>query len=295
MSVFAPTPLVTPAPGGRAARRFQRVTALRHRSTVVNLVGVAGLVLLVLVALLAPVLAPYSPILRAGAPFQPPLSPGFLLGTDALGYDIFSRLLFGLRASITAAAIVIASGVLLGGLVGVVAGALGGWADGLLMRVTDLFLALPGILIAMVVAAALGASFTSALIGVAVVWWPMYARLVRGEVRAWAARPHLEAATLAGVGWTRRVTRHLLPGVTSTVVIAASLDVGGLVVAMSGLSFIGLSSPAPAPELGAMAAQGMQYLLQYWWVPVVPGLAVMLLALCANLAGDGIRDLLARR
>jgi peptide/nickel transport system permease protein len=293
MSVFAPTP--TRARLGRGARKFQRVTALRHRSTAVNLIGLTGLVLLVLLALLAPVLAPYSPILRAGAPFQPPLSPGFLFGTDALGYDIFSRLLFGLRASITAAAIVIASGVIIGGLVGVVAGALGGWADGLLMRVTDLFLALPGILIAMVVAAALGASFTSSLIGVAVVWWPMYARLVRGEVRSWAARPHLEAATLAGVGWTRRVARHLLPGVTSTVVIAASLDVGGLVVAMSGLSFIGLSSPAPAPELGAMAAQGMQYLLQYWWVPVVPGLAVMLLALCANLAGDGIRDLLARR
>ena len=287
--------VLTAAPVARGARKWQRITALRGRSQVIDRIGMLGLLLIVLLALLAPVIAPYSPILRAGAPFLPPGSDGFLFGTDALGYDVFSRMLFGLRASITAAVIVIASGVIIGGIVGLVAGALGGWADGLLMRFTDLFLALPGIVIAMVVAAALGASFTSSLIGVAVVWWPLYARLVRGEVRAWAARPHLEAATLAGVGWTRRVTRHLMPGVTSTVVIAASLDVGGLVVAMSGLSFIGLSSPAPAPELGAMAAQGMQYLLQYWWVPVFPGLGVMLLALFTNLAGDGIRDLLSRR
>jgi peptide/nickel transport system permease protein len=128
-----------------------------------------------------------------------------------------------------------------------------------------------------------------------VVWWPLYARLVRGEVRAWAARPHLEAARLAGTPWGRRVTRHLLPGVRSTIVVAASLDVGGLVVALSGLSFIGLSSPAPAPELGAMAAQGMAYLLQAWWVPIFPGLAVLVIALAANLAGDGVRDLMRGR
>lgn len=282
-------------PRTAAARRWQRITALRHRSPIIDRIGMVGLVVIVLVALLAPVIAPYSPILRAGDAFQPPGSPGFLLGTDGLGYDILSRLLFGLRASLVAAVIVIVSGVIIGGVIGLVAGALGGWADNLLMRFTDLFLALPGLVIAMAVAAALGASFSSALIGIAVVWWPLYARLVRGEVRSWAARPHLEAATLAGVGWFRRVGRHLLPGVTSTVVIAASLDVGGLVVAMSGLSFIGLSSPAPAPELGSMAAQGMQYLLQFWWIPVFPGIAVLLLALFANLAGDGIRDMLSRR
>ena len=279
----------------RAARKWARITALRKRTPVSDAIGMAGLALVVLVALLAPVLAPYSPILRAGEAFLPPFSPGYLLGTDGVGYDILSRMLFGLRASIASAAIVIASGVIIGGAVGLLAGSVGGWVDNGLMRVTDLFLAFPGIVIAMAVAAALGASFSSALIGVAVVWWPMYARLVRGEVRSWAARPHLEAAVLAGVPWSRRVRRHLLPGVTSTVVVAASLDVGGLVVAMSGLSFIGLGSPAPAPELGSMAAQGMQYLLQFWWIPVIPGLGVMLLALLANLAGDGVRDIVSRR
>ena len=278
----------------RASTRWRRITG-RRSTPLADIVGLVGLGLVILLALLAPVIAPYSPVLRAGEAFLPPGSVGHLLGTDGVGYDIFSRVLFGLRASLVSAAIVIASGVLVGGLVGLLAGSMGGWVDNGLMRLTDLFLAFPGIVIAMAVAAALGASFTSALIGIAVVWWPMYARLVRGEVRAWAARPHLEAAILAGVPWSRRVRRHLLPGVTSTVVVAASLDVGGLIVAMSGLSFIGLGSPAPAPELGGMAAQGMQYLLQFWWIPVIPGLGVMILALLANLAGDAVRDLLSRR
>jgi peptide/nickel transport system permease protein len=289
---------LTVTPGGattRAGRRWARVTAVRHRALGVDLLAIGALALIVLVALAAPLLAPHSPILRSGDAFLPPLSPSHLLGTDALGYDILSRLLYGMRSSLLAAAVVIASGVLVGGLVGLLAGALPGWVDSLLMRTTDLFLALPGLVIAMAVAAALGASFTSALIGVAVVWWPLYARLVRGEVRAWAARPHLEAAVLAGTPWGARVARHLLPGVRSTIVVAASLDVGGLVVALSGLSFIGLSSPAPAPELGAMAAQGMAYLLQAWWVPIFPGIAVLVIALAANLAGDGVRDLMRGR
>ncbi|WP_169165319.1 ABC transporter permease [Cellulomonas taurus] len=288
------TTMTAVAPG-RAARRWAKLTAVRHRAVGVDLIAIGALVLIVLVAVAAPVLAPHSPILRSGDAFLPPLSPGHLFGTDALGYDILSRLLYGMRSSLIAAVIVIVSGVLIGGLVGLLAGALPGWVDTVLMRGTDLFLALPGLVIAMAVAAALGASFTSALIGVAVVWWPLYARLVRGEVRAWAARPHLEAARLAGTPWGIRVTRHLLPGVRSTIVVAASLDVGGLVVALSGLSFIGLSSPAPAPELGAMAAQGMAYLLQAWWVPIFPGLAVLVIALAANLAGDGVRDLMRGR
>ncbi|SKA97836.1 peptide/nickel transport system permease protein [Agreia bicolorata] len=288
------TAIETPSTA-RSAKKWARMTELRRHTTAVDMVGLVGLALLVLIALLAPMLAPYSPILRAGETFLSPGSPGHLLGTDGVGYDILSRMLFGLRSSIASAAIVITSGVIIGGIVGVLAGSLGGWVDNGLMRLTDLFLAFPGIVIAMAVAAALGASFSSALIGVAVVWWPMYARLIRGEVRSWAARPHLEAAILAGVPWSRRVRRHLLPGVTSTVIVTASLDVGGLVVAMSGLSFIGLGSPAPAPELGSMAAQGMEYLLQFWWIPVIPGLGVLVLALLANLAGDAVRDLLSRR
>lgn len=286
------TTLSTTARPSRSQLRWTRLTTVRRRSSTVDLVAVGAFVLLVLVAVAAPLLAPHSPVLTSGEAFLPPGSPGHLLGTDGLGYDIASRLLYGLRSSLGAAALVIASGVVVGGIVGAIAGAQAGWVDTVLMRTTDLFLSLPGLVIAMAVAAALGASFRSALIGIAVVWWPLYARLVRGEVRALASRPHLEAARLAGVGWTGRLVRHLLPGTRSTIVVAASLDVGGLVVALSALSFIGLSSPAPAPELGAMAAQGMAYLLQSWWVPIFPGLAVMLIAFVANLAGDGVRDLM---
>lgn len=279
---------------GAADRRWQRITAIRQRGSAVDLAAIGALLLIVLAALLAPVIAPYSPILRSGDAFLAPGSPGHLLGTDALGYDVFSRVLYGARASLVAAFIVVASGVVFGTVVGVLAGALGRWADNLLMRFTDLFLAMPGLVIALAVAASLGRGYWSALLGIAVVWWPMYARLVRGEIRSWASRPHLEAAAIAGVGWWRRTARHLLPGVTSTIVVTASLDIGGLIVALSALSFLGLSSPAPAPELGAMAAQGAQYLLQYWWIPVMPGLAVALVAFLANLAGDGIRDLVSR-
>ncbi|MFG3026362.1 ABC transporter permease [Streptomyces sp. NPDC048254] len=280
--------------GGRQ-RTAATPAAGRLRPAAGDRLALGALAVLVALALLAPLVSPHSPVLRSGEAFLSPGSPGHLLGTDALGYDLLARVLYGMRASLFAAAVVIASGVLAGGVVGVLAGALPGWADSVLMRVTDLFLALPGLVIAMAVAASLGASYHSALIGIAVVWWPMYARLVRGEIRAWAARPHLEAARLAGVPWGRRVVRHLLPGVRSTLVVAASLDVGSLVVALSALSFVGLSSPAPAPELGAMAAQGMPYLLTSWWVPIVPGIAVMLLALVANYAGDAVRDLLRRR
>ena len=143
--------------------------------------------------------------------------------------------------------------------------------------------------------AALGPSLQHLLIAVAIVWWPFYARIVRGEVRALAARPHLEAARLAGAGRFRLAFRHLLPGAVPSVIVTASLDVGALILTLASLSFLGLGAPAPTPELGAMSFRGLDYLFEYWWVPIMPALAVMLLTVVANLAGDGIRDLLGDR
>jgi len=251
-------------------------------------IGVGLLGAFVVVALLAPVIAPYKPILLSGLPFTPPGHGGHLLGTDEVGYDIFSRGLFGLRTSLGGVVIVVSSGVVIGGLVGLVAGTAGGWIDTLLMRITDLFLALPGPLLAIAFVAALGPSYSHILLAVAVVWWPFYARIMRGEIRAWKARPHIEAARLAGSGAARRALRHLLPGAMPAIWVTASLDVGNLVITLAGLSFLGLGAPAPAPELGAMSARGLQYLLQEWWVPVMPALAIFLLALFANLAGDAV-------
>jgi peptide/nickel transport system permease protein len=253
-------------------------------------VGLILLGLLVVLAVFAPLIAPYSPIVPSGVPFTPPLHAGHLMGTDEVGYDIFSRVLFGLRTSLLGVLIVVSSGVVIGGIIGLVAGVAGGFIDSLLMRITDLFLALPGPLLAIAIAAALGPSYAHVLLAVAIVWWPFYARIMRGEVRALAARPHLEAATLAGAGPVRRGLRHLLPGAVPAIVVTASLDVGNLVVTLAGLSFLGLGAPAPAPELGAMAARGLQFLLQQWWIPIMPGITVAVLALAANLSGDAIAD-----
>jgi peptide/nickel transport system permease protein len=252
----------------------------------------AGLLVLVtLVALLAPVLAPHDPLQPVGLPQQAPGSGGFALGSDSIGRDVLSRVLYGLRASWFAALAVIACGVVVGGLIGLVAGTLGGLVDNVLMRITDTFLALPAPVLAIAVAAALGPSLVHTLTAVAVVWWPFYARIVRGEIRSLAARPHVEAARLAGAGRVRLAVRHLLPGAVPAVVVTASLDVGNLVLTLAGLSFLGLGQPEPAAELGADTARNLSFLLQQWWIPVLPGLAVLLLALVGNIAGDGVRDL----
>ena len=285
-------PYVAPTVVRGFGGRLQELRTLSQRASVGDRLAIGGFLALILVGIAAPVLAPHNPTQPAGVPFLAPGQGGFLFGTDEVGQDIFSRVLFGLRASLEAAGIVIASGVVIGGAIGLAAGAAGGWLDSLLMRITDTFLALPGPVLAISVVAALGPSFDHTLVGVAIVWWPFYARIVRAEVRALAVRPHLEAARLAGTGRLRRAWRHLLPGAVPAVLVTASLDVGNLVVTLAALSFLGLGAPAPAPELGAMAARGLQYLLQEWWVPVMPALAIFLLALLANLSGDGIRDLL---
>jgi peptide/nickel transport system permease protein len=280
-------------PSSARRRGMAKVAGARKIFSGATWTDKAGLILLgllVLAALLAPLIAPYNPIDPSGTPFTPPLHGAHLMGTDEVGYDIFSRVLFGLRTSLLGVLIVVTSGVVIGGTIGLIAGVAGGWVDTLLMRITDLFLALPGPLLAIAIAAALGPSYAHVLLSVGIVWWPFYARIMRGEVRALAARPHLEAATLAGAGPVRRGLRHLLPGAMPAIIVTASLDVGNLVVTLAGLSFLGLGAPAPAPELGAMAARGLQFLLQEWWVPVMPGIAVFLLALASNMAGDAVAD-----
>lgn len=259
--------------------------------------GFVGLLVAVtLLAIFARVLAPYDPIQPVGGLNLRPLSPGHVLGTDGIGRDLLSRTLIGIQVSWLSALVVVASGLLIGGTVGLIAGATGGWVDSLLlMRVTDLFLALPGALVAIAIVAALGSGLTNTLIGVALVWWPYYARILRGEVKALAARPHVEAAKLARVGRTRILTRHLLPGVVPTAVVTASLDVGNVVLLLAALSFLGLGQRAPAPELGADTARTLSQLLSQWWVPGIPGLTVLLLSLAANVGGDAIRSLIRVR
>ena len=246
----------------------------------------APLGLVTLIALAAPLLATGAAlhVTSVGA-FHPP-SFSFPLGTDDIGRDVYSRVLYGIRASWLSALAVIVLGAGFGALVGGLAGAFGGLLDTLLMRTTDLFLALPAPVIAIAVIASLGPSLVHSLIALSVVWWPWYARIVRGEVRAHAARSHADAARISGVSSTRLLLRHLLPGALAPVIVTMSLDVGNVILALAALSFIGLGAPPPAPELGAMSAQGLEYLLAYPWVPIAPAVAAALLALMANLLGD---------
>lgn len=269
----------------------RRVSLLRL--PLVERVGFVLIGLLLVIGALGPLLVA-DPTVAVGEPFASP-SLHRLLGTDDIGQDVFARCVFGLRTSLVAAVAVILSGVVVGGLIGLVAGARGGLVDAILMRLTDTALALPGPVLAIAIVAALGPSFTHTVVGVALVWWPWYARLVRGEVRALAARPHVDAARLSGVSRTRLMFRHLLPGSFPPVIVAASLDLQILVLTLAGLSFLGLGSPPPAPELGAMAARGSDYLFGHPWIPIAPGVAVFLIAVAANLAGDGVRDLFERR
>jgi peptide/nickel transport system permease protein len=253
--------------------------------------AVIAFVLLLLASFVGPLLVSNDPVQPVGSAFSPP-GGGFLFGTDELGHDIFSRVLYGARQSWLGAFAVISSGVIVGTAIGLIAGATGGWVDTVLMRFTDAFLALPAPVLALAIAASLGRSYTNTLIAVAIVWWPLYARIVRSEIRAFSSRPYIEAARLAGVPAHRRWLRHLLPGAVPVILVAASLDVGGLILTVSGLSFLGLGAPQPAPELGAMTAQGIPYILSSEWVALFPALAIFAIALVSNLAGDAVRDLL---
>jgi peptide/nickel transport system permease protein len=280
-------------PAGTLARGRLRLGSLpKSPPMLMNWAAVSLILVVTIVAIAVPVISPHDPLVPAGMPLQAPGNGGFLLGTDAIGRDILSRVLFGVRASWFAALVVVAVGLLIGGLVGLVAGATGGWIDSLLMRITDGFLSLPAPVLAIAVVAALGPGFIHTLIAVSIVWWPFYARLVRGEVARLAARPHVEAARLAGVGPIRLACRHLLPGAVPNSLVAASLDIGNLILTLAALSFLGLGQAAPAAELGADTARNLTYFLQQWWVPVMPGLAVLVLALAANIAGDGLRNLM---
>jgi peptide/nickel transport system permease protein len=256
-------------------------------------IGLAGLVILIVI--FAPVLAPYDPVQPIAVPYLAPLSPGHLLGTDSIGRDMLSRLLYGVRSTFPLALLIVAIGIAIGGIVGSIAGVVGGWIDNVLMRVTDLFLALPAALVAIAIVAFLGPGVINMLIGISIVWWPYFARIVRGEVHSLTVRPHVEAARMTGVGRFRIAVRHILPGIVPTLVVLASIDVGSAILTISSLSFLGLGTPPPAAELGSDAAHNAGFLLQAWWVPVIPGIGVLLLTIVANLAGSGVRNLMLRK
>lgn len=255
-------------------------------------IGLFGIA--VLLGLLAPVISPYSPTDIVGPGAAAPGTSGHLLGTDMIGRDVLSRVLYGMGTTISLAIAIVAIGITTGGLVGAIAGTVGGWLDNLLMRITDVFLALPAALVAIAIVGAFGGGSGNLLLGVSLVWWPYFARIVRGEVVSFAARPHVEAARLTGVPMWRIAFRHILPGVVPTLIVLASVDVGAAVLMVASLSFLGLGAAQPSPELGADAAQNIGSLLYAWWIPIIPGIGVLVIVAISNLAGSGVRNLLGK-
>jgi peptide/nickel transport system permease protein len=224
-----------------------------------------------------------------GSRLQPP-SPVHWLGTDSLGRDIASRILYGARISLIIGVVVVTTAGIVGTAIGLVAGYAGGLVDETLMRLTEVFLAFPALILAMAIAGALGPSLTNAIIAIAAVTWAVYARLVRGQILSLRRREFVEAARAMGASRTRIVVRHLLPNALAPLMIQASFDLGSSIIAAAGLSFIGFGAQPPTPEWGVMISDGRNYISTQPWLSLFPGLAILFAVGSFNLLGDGLRD-----
>jgi peptide/nickel transport system permease protein len=262
---------------------------------------VAGLLLataLVVIAIFAPLIAPYPG--DAGSATHPlesflPPSSHHWFGTDDVGRDVFSRVVYGARISLSVAALVIAFSCIVGIPLGIVAGYFGGIVDNVLMRVTDIFLAFPALLLALALASVLTPSVGNATLAIAVTWWPWYARLARGQAASVAGRPYIESCRALGISPLRTLFRHVLPNSVTPVIVQASLDVGGVILTAAALSFLGLGAQDPTPEWGLLVSKGEAYFTTQWWLVTFPGGAILIAALAYNLVGDGLRDRLDPR
>ena len=255
-----------------------------------NAAGVAIVALVLLLAVFGPLIAPQNPNqVNLLAVLQPP-SVHYWFGTDNLGRDLFSRVLAGTRISVEVAVIILSLSVTLGTALGIVSGLAGGLVDEIVMRVTDLFLAFPGFILAAAIAATLGPSLPHTVLALAVVFWPWYTRLIRGQVLSLREREFVLAARVARAGTLWIATRHIARNVLSILVVQVSLDVGYAILATSSLSFLGLGAQPPSPEWGAIIAEGRSYIQTAWWWSTFAGIALALTVLGFNLLGDGLRD-----
>jgi peptide/nickel transport system permease protein len=245
-------------------------------------------------ALAAPLVTPYEPLSQDIVGRLAPPSLAHWLGTDPLGRDVLSRIAHGARISIPVGIAAVALAALLGAVVGGLAGFVGRRLDELLMRVTDLMLAFPTVILALVITAALGAGIRNSVIAIMVAWWPTYARLVRGLVLAVREREYVQVAYALGASDGRILCRYIAPNVVSSVVVLATLDVGHAILTFASLSFLGLGPPPEVPEWGGMIAAGRNYLDQ-WWIATFPGLAILSLTIAFNVVGDSLRDYLDPR
>jgi peptide/nickel transport system permease protein len=280
------------ADGGQARTWRQVGRTLRNPLTVAGLILVGGLVL---IAFAAPAIAPADPLRTAVSDRLQPPGAGDLFGTDQLGRDIYSRVLYGARISLRIAILTAVVAVGIGAPLGLLSGYARGRIDDIVMRVTDMFMAFPRLILAMAIAAALRPTLENVVLAISVAAWPAYARLARSVALALREEQYIEAARGLGASGGRILTRHILPGAVSPVVIQVSLDMGNILLTAAGLGFIGFGAQPPTPEWGLMIAEGRNYITNEWWVSTFPGLAIALVVLGFNLLGDGIRDALDPR
>jgi peptide/nickel transport system permease protein len=286
--------LTAEAPTSRLHARLVRLygTARVFALNPLALVGVGIVVLLVAMALAAPLLAHGDPSGQDLSRRLRPPSTAFWFGTDELGRDIYTRILYGARITLGIVGLVVVIVAPIGLLVGCAAGYLGGFVDTVLMRVTDIFLAFPRLILALAFVAALGPGIENAIIAISLTAWPPYARIARAETMLLRESDFINAARLLGAGSLRIVFLHVMPLCLSSVIVRVTLDMAGIILTAAGLGFLGLGAQPPSPEWGAMISAGRKFVLDQWWVAAFPGLAICIVSLGFNLLGDGLRDVL---
>jgi peptide/nickel transport system permease protein len=257
-------------------------------------VGLAIVIALVLCAVFAPLLATHSPYAGGDLRTERLIPPGakFWLGTDDLARDIYSRIVYGARLTLTVVILVAVIATPVGLAIGTIAGYFGGWIDAVLMRITDIFLAFPRLILALAFVAALGPGIENAIIAIAITAWPPYARIARAETLTIRNSEFIQAVRLQGGSAARIILKHIVPLCLSSVIVRVTLDMAGIILTAAGLGFLGLGAQPPLPEWGAMIASGRRFLIDQWWVAAMPGIAIFVVSLGFNLLGDGLRDVL---
>ncbi|MBB3525147.1 ABC transporter permease [Rhizobium redzepovicii] len=274
---------------GRAYVTWRQFTANR-----LAVVGLLIIVALLFVAAFANLIATHDPVVGdlRNARLLPPGTAEYLLGTDDQGRDIFSRLIYGSRLTLLVIVLVAVISAPIGLIVGTVSGYAGGWVDATLMRITDIFLAFPKLVLALAFVAALGPGIQNAIIAIAITSWPPYARIARAETLTVRRSDYISAVKLMGASPFRIILRHVMPLCISSLIVRVTLDMAGIILTAAGLGFLGLGAQPPLPEWGAMIASGRRFILDQWWVAAMPGIAILIVSLGFNLLGDGLRDAL---
>jgi len=271
----------------RPRRRRRRVTSLT--------IGLTLVAILVLTALLAPLLAPFDPNMQTISARLLPPSAQHWFGTDGFGRDLLSRVIYGARPTLLLVSLILVLTIPVGLLVGITAGYVGGWTERVLMRITDIFLSLPNLVIALALVAMLGPGLMNGALALALTSWPPFARQARAETLALRRSDYLAAARMQGITGLRLMFGHILPLCLPTAVVRAALSLGGIILSAAGLGFLGMGVQPPTAEWGSMVAEGSKVIFDQWWVAAAPGAAILFASLAFNLTGDGLRDRLDTR